>query len=81
MHFMPYEKWKQQKNILQALFDDPDPQTGQPRPKGHVPPRWTEAEIRLRLWAMLRELDTMPVFIPHLEEELYSLLDNVKNQN
>ncbi len=74
MHFMPYENGKEQKNILQALFDDRDPETGiERRNTWRVTPE-TKAQVRIRLWKTLRELDTLPVFIPHLEEEIYVLL-------
>ena len=71
MHFMPYENGKNQKNILQALFDDKNPVTG----SGPMSSPWeSEPACRIKLWKTLRELDTLPVFMPYLEEELFELL-------
>lgn len=74
MHFPSNEKTNEQQTILQELFKEKIP--GQ---------RWSSSndyrelshQTHLRIWKTLRELDTMPVFIPHLREEIYDLL----NQN
>lgn len=37
-------------------------------------PEEAERHAQLRIWKLLRELDVMPVFLPHLEKELCKLL-------
>jgi hypothetical protein len=81
MHFPKSKKTKdigdiKQQNILQQMVDNKDPDTGRPIAGGpHGYSKWLVDEAaRLKIWKMLRELDTMPVFIPHLEKELYGLL-------
>jgi len=46
------------------------------KPVGYpiIDPLVIEQSTRLRLWKLLRELDVMPIFIGHLEEELFQLL-------
>lgn len=75
MHF-PNEKGKEQKDILQHMFDNKDPITRLPMATGasSYDKRRLDEKARLKIWKTLRELDTMPVFIPHLEEELCNLL-------
>jgi len=77
--YFPRIKGKNQKDILQQLFDNRDFDTGLPiRSHSHgttKDAKLIEENTRLRIWMMLRELDTMPVFIPHLGDELYRLLD------
>ena len=81
MHFPKSKKTKdigdiKQQNILQQMFDNKDPNTGLPIAGGpHGYSKWLlEEATKVKIWKMLRELDTMPVFIPHLERELYGLL-------
>jgi hypothetical protein len=61
----------EQKNILQSIF------------KGDLAwgLRSSEEQSQLRLWKTLRELDVMPVFLPHLGRELYQLLSRRVNRN
>jgi hypothetical protein len=70
-----YNHNEYQQNILQQMLENRDPQTGLPIGTYWCKDaKWQEEQARLRIWKMLRELDTMPVFIPHLEEELLCLL-------
>ena len=79
MHFpknqrLMHGKHDRNQKVLQQLLENRDPDTGLPIGSWCKDLEWQEERARLRIWKMLRELDTMPVFIPHLEEELLCLL-------
>ena len=76
--FAPNQKWERQKNIIQDRFQNLNPEgTPWQHRLGDNPldnPKIVEQHTRLRLWKLLREVDVPPVFLLHLEEELYSLV-------
>jgi len=74
---------KDQKNIIQDRFLNlrKDHSLGKPWPERPIHwhdagpnPKAIEQHTRLRLWKLLREMDVPPVFLLHMEEELFSLL-------
>jgi hypothetical protein len=58
----------EQKNILTNIFNG----NGERGP-GYFSERG-DVQSHMRLWKTLRGLDVMPVFLPHLSRELYSML-------
>ena len=74
MHFPKIQGKCKREDILQQLFDNRDFATGLPM-TASASTAGLERDAKLRIWRTLRELDTMPVFIPCLRDELYRLLD------
>lgn len=66
---------KDQKNIIENRFLNLRPHERH-RPWHFVgnDPEVVEQHTRLRLWKLLREMDVPPVFLLHMEEELFTLL-------
>jgi len=77
--FAPLQDWrvsqKDQKNIIEDRFLNLRPYERH-RPWHFVgnDPKVIEQHTRLRLWKLLREMDILPVFLLHMEEELFALL-------
>lgn len=70
-------KESKHNNILQQLLDNKDDRNAPMRTNPwswSKDPKEQEAQARIRIQKLLRELDVMPVFLLRLESELYELL-------